>query len=122
MDISDLSKIEFKITAKEDILDKADNSVIYKKGDVVGNYNLSKDGKLEINNLPIGTYNLEETKTIDGLVINKEPIEIAFKKQDGTTKIYKKEINIKNKTTFVQIYKIDKDSKRTTKRCKICII
>ena len=52
-------------------MDKADNSVIYKKGDVVGNYNLSKEGKLEINNLPIGTYNLEETKTIDGLVINK---------------------------------------------------
>lgn len=121
VDISDLSKIEFKITAKEDILDKADNSVIYKKGDVVGNYNLSKEGKLEINNLPIGTYNLEETKTIDGLVINKEPIEIAFKKQDGTTKIYKKEINIKNKTTFVQIYKIDKESKEKLKGAKFAL-
>ena len=58
VDISDLSKIEFKITAKEDILDKADNSVIYKKGDVVGNYNLSKEGKLEINNLPIPQFPL----------------------------------------------------------------
>ena len=76
---------------------------------------------MEINNLPIGTYNLEETKTIDGLVINKEPIEIAFKKQDGTTKIYKKEINIKNKTTFVQIYKIDKDSKEQLKGAKFAL-
>ena len=121
VDISDLSKIEFKLTAKEDVLDKADNSVIYKKGDVVGNYNLSKDGKLEINNLPMGTYNLEETKTIDDLVINKEPIEIAFKKQDGTTKIYKKEINIKNKTTFVQIYKIDKETKEQLKGAKFAL-
>ena len=121
VDISDLSKIEFKLIAKEDVLDKADNSVIYKKGDVVGNYNLSKEGKLEINNLPIGTYNLEETKTIDGLVINKEPIEIAFKKQDGTTKIYKKEINIKNKTTFVQIYKIDKETKEQLKGAKFAL-
>ena len=121
VDISDLSKIEFKLIAKEDVLDKADNSVIYKKGDVVGNYNLSKDGKLEINNLPMGTYNLEETKTIDGLVINKESIEITFKKQDGTTKIYKKEINIKNKTTFVQIYKIDKETKEQLKGAKFAL-
>ena len=72
VDISDLSKIEFKITAKEDILDKADNSVIYKKGDEVG-------------------------------------------------KIYKKEIYIKNKTTFVQIYKIDKDSKEQLKGAKFAL-
>ena len=54
-------------------------------------------------------------------MINKEPIEIAFKKQDGTTKIYKKEINIKNKTTFVQIYKIDKDSKEQLKGAKFAL-
>lgn len=111
VDTSDLSSIEFKLTAKEDILDKADGSIIYKAGDVVGNYNVSKDGKLTIDNLPMGTYILEETKTIDGLIINKEPIEITFKKQDNTTKVYTKDVTVENKTTLVEIYKIDKESK-----------
>lgn len=118
---SDLSSIEFKLVAKENILDKSDNSIIYKKGDVVGTYNLSKDGKLEINNLPMGIYNLEETKTIDGLAINKEPVEIVLEKQDDTTKIYNKEISVENKTTLTQIYKIDKDSKVQLKGAKFVL-
>ena len=121
VDSSDLSEIEFKLIAKEDILDKADNSVIYKKGDTVGTYNLSKDGNLKINNLPMGKYILEEIKTIDGLAINKEPIEIVLEKQNDTTKIYNKEISVENKTTLIQIYKIDKDSKEQLKGAKFVL-
>lgn len=95
-DTLDLSGIEFKLTAKEDILNKIDGSIIYKKGEIVGTYNLSKDGKLTVSNLPMGTYSLEETKTIDGLIINKEPIEIKFAKQDNTTKVYTKNIIVEN--------------------------
>ena len=121
IDISDLSSIEFKLTAKENILDKADDSIIYKAGDVVGIYNVSKDGKLEINNLPMGIYNLEETKTIEGLVINKEPIEITLTKQDNTTKFYTKDVTVENKTTLVEIYKIDKDSKEQLTGAKFAL-
>ncbi len=121
IDTSDLSSIEFKLTAKENVLDKADDSIIYKAGDAVGTYNLSKDGKLEINNLPMGIYNLEETKTIDGLVVNKEPIEITLTKQDNTTKVYTKDVSVENKTTLVEIYKIDKDSKEQITGAKFAL-
>lgn len=121
IDTSDLSSIEFKLTAKENVLDKADDSIIYKAGDIVGTYNLSKDGKLEINNLPMGIYNLEETKTIDGLVVNKEPIEITLTKQDNTTKVYTKDVSVENKTTLVEIYKIDKHSKEQLTGAKFAL-
>ena len=69
----------------------------------------------------MGTYNLEETKTIDGLVLNKEPIEITLKKQDNTTKVYTKDVTVKNKTTLVQIYKVDKESKEQIKGAKLAL-
>ena len=121
IDTSDLSSIEFKLTAKENILNKTDDSIIYKAGDIIGTYNLSKDGKLEISNLPMGIYNLEETKTMDGLVINKEPIEITLTKQDNTTKVYTKNVTVENKTTLVDIYKIDKDSKEQLSGAKFAL-
>ena len=62
VDISDLSGIEFKLTAKEDIIDKADGSVIYKKGQEIKTYNLSKDGKLTITDLPMGIYESRKQK------------------------------------------------------------
>ena len=69
----------------------------------------------------MGKYILEEIKTIDGLAINKEPIEIVLEKQNDTTKIYNKEITVENKTTLIQIYKIDKDSKEQLKGAKFVL-
>ena len=58
IDISDLSGIEFKLTAKEDIIDYADGSVVYSKGQEVKIFNLDKDGNHTITNLPMGVYEL----------------------------------------------------------------
>ena len=69
----------------------------------------------------MGIYNLEETKTMDGLVINKEPIEITLTKQDNTTKVYTKNVTVENKTTLVEIYKIDKDSKEQLSGAKFAL-
>lgn len=76
VDISDLSGIQFKLTAKENIIDYADNSVIYEKGQEIGIYNLDKDGNLIIQELPMGVYELEETKTLEGLVLDLSLIHI----------------------------------------------
>ena len=58
IDVSDLSGIEFKLTAKEDIIDYADGSKIYSKGQEVKTYNLEKNGCLKVESLPMGTYEL----------------------------------------------------------------
>lgn len=42
IDISDLSGIKFKLSAKEDIVDPADGTIIYEKGQEVNTYSLEK--------------------------------------------------------------------------------
>lgn len=107
VDTSDLSKIQFKLTAKEDMIDKADNSVIYSAGEEIGIYNLSKEGKLEISNIPMGYVLLQEIQTLAGLVLDDEVYEIEFKQENNTTKVYTKTLEIENETTIVEISKTD---------------
>lgn len=107
IDTSDLSGIEFKLSAKENIIDMADGSVIYKKGQEIKKYNLTKDGKLTITNLPMGTYEIVETKTLYGLVLNTTKYEVKFEQKDLTTKIYETKLDISNDTTLVEFSKTD---------------
>ena len=107
INISDLSGIQFKLTAKEDIIDMADGSKFYTKGQAVGTYNLTKEGKLTIDNLPMGTYELQEIKTLDGLVLNNKNYEVKFVKVDDITKIYTENRKISNDTTIFEFSKTD---------------
>lgn len=107
IDISDLSKIKFKLTAKEKIIDYADGSTIYEKGQEVGTYNLTKEGKIEVKKLPMGKYELEEIETLDGLVLDNKKHEIVFKQEDTTTKVYTNEEKFINDTTLIDFSKTD---------------
>lgn len=107
VDISDMSGIKFKLTAKEDIISPIDGSVIYKAGQEVGTYNLSKEGNLEINDIPMGIYELQEIQTLDGLVLNNKKYEVKFTQKDTVTKIYEENLDIENDTTLVEFSKID---------------
>lgn len=107
VDTNDLSKIKFKLTAKENILDMADGSIIYAKDALVGEYNLTKDGKFIITNLPMGIYELQEISTLDGLVLDKTKHEVKFEQTDLTTKVYTVSQNVVNKPTLVKLSKTD---------------
>ena len=107
IDISDLSKIKFKLTAKEKIIDYADGSTIYEKGQEVGTYNLTKEGKLEVKKLPMGKYELEEIETLDGLILDNTKHEIVFKQEDTKNKVYTNEEKLVNDTTIVEFSKTD---------------
>ena len=122
VDISDLSGIEFKLSAKEDIIDKADGSVIYKKGQEIKTYNLSKDGKLTITDLPMGTYEIEETKTLDGLVLNTTKYEVEFEQQDLTTKVYDTKLDVSNDTTLVEFSKTDITGEKELPGAKLTVL
>ncbi|WP_305132986.1 SpaA isopeptide-forming pilin-related protein, partial [Thomasclavelia cocleata] len=103
--IDDLSGIKFRLTAKEDIIDSADGSIIYIKDATVGEYNLSKDGKLTVNDLPLGVYELQEITTLDGLVLDGTKHEVKFEQTDLTTKVYTVTQDLVNKPTKVEISK-----------------
>ncbi len=122
VDVSDLSGIQFKLTAKENIIDKADGSTIYEKGKEVGTYNLTKEGTLKIENLPIGVYELQEIKTIDGLVLNNEKYEVKFEKIDNTTKVYTVKKEIINDTTITEFSKTDITGDKELEGAKLTIL
>lgn len=122
VDISDLSGIQFKLTAKENIIDMADGSKYYTKGQEVGTYNLTKEGKLTIDNLPMGTYELQEVKTLDGLVLNNKKYEVKFVKTDDTTKVYTEERNISNDTTLFEFSKTDITGDKELEGAKLTVL
>ena len=122
IDISDLSGIEFILLAKEDIIDKRDGSKIYKKGQEIKKYNLTKDGKLTITDLPIGGYEIVETKTLEGLVLNKLKYEIKFEQKDLTTKVYVEKLNISNDTSVVEFSKADVTGDKELKGAKLSVL
>lgn len=122
IDTSDLSGIEFKLTAKEDIIDMADGSKTYTKGQEINKYNLTKDGKLTISELPMGTYEIEETKTLDGLVLNRNKYEVKFTQKDLVTKVYDEKLDISNDTTLVEFSKTDVTGDKELAGAKLSVI
>ena len=107
VDTSDLSGIQFKFSAKEDVIDPADGSIIYKKGQEIKIYNLDKNGNLKIENIPMGTYEIQEIKTLDGLVLDNTKREVKFTQKDTVTKVYTETREIVNDTTLTEISKQD---------------
>ena len=128
VDRSDLSKIQFVLKAKENIYSPVDGSLMFAKDDVIttensgavvnagsevgnGVYALSKDGHLDISNLPMGVgeaeYYLQEVKTLDGCVLDTTKYDAVFKQSDYTTKTYIKSFDVENLTTDFEFNKTD---------------
>ena len=103
IDISDLSEIQFKLIAKEEIIDFADGSIIYKKGEEINTYNLDKNGEVKIINLPIGTYEIQEIKTLDSLVLDNTKHKVKFIQKDQVTKIYEQKKEIENQIKNIPV-------------------
>lgn len=126
VDRSDLSKIQFVLKAKDDIYSPVDGTLMFAKDEKIttessgaivntgteigkGIYALSKDGQLDISNLPMGTgeakYYFEEVKTLDGCVLDEAKQSFTFRQKDFTTKNYSKDLNVENKTTHFEFNK-----------------
>ena len=122
IDASDLSSIKFRLKANEDIIDYADGSIIYKKGQTIGEYNVDADGDLQIAELPMGSYTLQEISFLDGTVLNSEIYEVKFEQTDTKTKEYVIEKDIENETTLVEISKTDITGEKEIPGAKLQVI
>ena len=122
IDTSDLSSIGFRLKANEDIIDYADGSIIYKKGETIGEYNVDSEGNLEIAELPMGSYTLQEISFLDGTVINSEVYEVKFEQTDTKTKEYVVKEDIENQTTLFEISKADITGEKEVVGAKLQII
>ena len=120
--IEDLSGIEFKLIAKENIIDMADGSIIYEKGKEVKRFNLDKNGNYTLSNLPLGEYQLQETKTLDGLVLNETIYDVVFTQKDLITKVYEEKKEISNDTTVFEFSKTDITGDKELEGAKLQVI
>jgi len=126
----DLTKVQFKITANQDIYDSVSLEKLYSKGDAItvgsgkgsnddvvklvngtelenGIYSCDTNGKLALSGLPMGTYNVEETACPDGFVLDKEVKTVHFAQQDFVTLEYKSSLDINNELTKTVFNKVD---------------
>ena len=128
----DLTKVQFKITANQDIYDSVSLEKLYSKGDAItvgsgkgsnddvvklvngkelenGIYSCDTNGKLSLSGLPMGTYSVEETACPDGFVLDKEVKTVQFAQQDFVTLTYTSSLNINNELTKTVFSKTDAD-------------
>ncbi len=128
----DLAKVQFKITANQDIYDSVSLEKLYSKGDAItvgsgkgsnddvvklvngkelenGIYSCDTNGKLSLSGLPMGTYSVEETACPDGFVLDKEVKTVQFAQQDFVTLTYTSSLNINNELTKTVFSKVTAD-------------
>ncbi len=103
----DYSKIKFKLTASEDILDYSDGSYYYKKDETVGIYEIGDNRTLIVDDLPMGKYHVQEISTLDGYVLDDTIYTVDFVKQDSSTKVYTYTLDLQNLMTTVEFSKVD---------------
>lgn len=114
----------FELSAKEDVIDPLDGSVMYHAHEKInvgagkdGVYTLGQDQILRITDLPIGlgktVYHLKEIQTKEGYKLDKEGIDFVFTQKDVTTKSYRISKKLKNKrmTIDTSVKTNEKDTK-----------
>ena len=70
---------------------------LYQDGTEIAKAKTDKDGNLTFKNLKLGKYCIKELKTLDGYVLNKEPMCFELKYKDQYTEIITKELEVENK-------------------------
>lgn len=107
-----MADIEYLLTAKNDIISAIDGSILFKKGEVVTKGKTDINGQIIIDDLFMGEYELKETLTNEGYVLDETVHDIIFKAEDTTTEEYTHKIDVTNIAPYGQIdlFKTDKDS------------
>lgn len=122
-----LSGIQYRVTAAEDIyeighpVDENGNRIIkYHKGDPVsvgisedGYYMTDELGSFHLTGLPMGTYNVQETKTLDGYVLDELVHVITLAPESDTNAFIEKKLYVDNDFTRVEVDKVDLETKES---------
>ena len=70
----------------------------------------------------MGTYELQEIKTLDGLVLNNKKYEVKFVKVDDITKVYTENRKISNDTTIFELSKTDITGEAELEGAKLTVL
>lgn len=107
-----MQDVEYELTAKEDIINPIDGSKVFSKGDVVCHSVTDSAGKITIDDLFMGHYELRETLTNGGYVLSETVHDVVLKQEDTTTKEYVMNVTESNIAPVgkIDIVKTDKDT------------
>ena len=78
-----LSNVVFNLYSNEDIY-YSDNTIRYYKDEFIGTYK-TINGKITIDNLPLGSYYIKEVSTIDNYILDKERHNFSLEYKDQYT-------------------------------------
>ena len=120
-EVENLEGAEFKVYAAEDIYtadfqkDESGNRILeYASGALVETLVTDKDGKVSIENLPLGTYRIEETKAPEGFVLNGEAQTITFAYAGQDTPVIEQTATFENDRQKVEIAVVKKNAENDT--------
>ena len=100
------------IQADEDILDPADNSVIYKKGELVDVITTSSSGDAVSKLLPLGNYVAFEYQAPNSMILDTKQYKVSLDFIDNETEVVMETISITNERQKVEVdlTKLDLDT------------
>lgn len=96
-----LQNVYFDIYAADDIY-KPNGTKAYSKGDFVESLTTDENGKAMSSLLYLGSYNIIETKTLNGYKINKKEINVPLNSQDGRAVVVK-DVNVENQRQHLSV-------------------
>ena len=106
-----LAGVTFEVYAAEDIVSPDGlNTVYYAKDTLVAEIVTNDKGIASIENLPLGKYYLVETKTLEGFVLDSEPIMADLSYVDQHTEVVYAGMEVSNERQKVQVTVIKTDA------------
>ena len=106
-----LAGVTFEVYAQEDIVSPDGlDTVYYKAGEHVGTIVTDDNGIGKMENLPLGKYYLVESATLEGFVLDSNPIYADLSYIDQDTKVVYAGMDVTNERQKVQITVIKKDA------------
>lgn len=99
--------VTFKLYAKEKIMNKAGTVKFYDKDEVVSTSKTDENGKITWDNLPLGKYYIQESKSNDSLVINDEKINVSIDYEGQTVSKVSRDAKGTNRVNMqkIQVFK-----------------
>ena len=99
-------KALFQLSAVEDIIDPSDGSILYKKDEVIGQYELNEQDQVELKDLPMGigysSFKWEEIASYENYQVNANAIKVEFEQKENTKEDVHQEIKMKNNRIRIQ--------------------
>jgi hypothetical protein len=97
-----LEGIEFTLKAGEDIYD-ASNKKVYSQNELVAVLTTNENGEASVDNLPLGKYVLQESKTKDGLILDGQSYEIDLSASNSSQKVITKTQIVQNQRQKMEL-------------------